>query len=71
MELRITKEKIGDDSFGYDCIFWSDKLGKTFGQATPAEKDSVSHRAIAMQKVKEYLDSINYLGIDDDGDDEF
>ena len=68
---RITKEKIGDDSFGYDCIFWSDKLGKTFGQATPAEKDSVSHRAIAMQKVKEYLDSINYLGIDDDGDDEF
>ena len=62
----ITKNKIGDESFGYDCIFWSDKLRKTFGQATPEEKDSVSHRAIAMEKVKEYLESINYLNIDDD-----
>jgi len=62
----ITKNKIGDESFGYDCIFWSDKLRKTFGQATPEEKDSVSHRAIAMEKIKDYLDSINYLNIDDD-----
>ena len=61
----ISKNSIGDDSFGYDCLFWSDKLRKTFGQATPEEKDSVSHRAIAIQKVKEYLDSIDYLGIAD------
>lgn len=61
----ITKSKIGDESFGYDCIFWSNKLGKTFGQATNEEKDSVSHRAQAMGKIKEYLDSINYKGIDD------
>ena len=59
----ISKTKIGDESFGYDCIFWSDKLRKTFGQATPEEKDSVSHRAIAMKKVKDYLDEIDYLGI--------
>lgn len=62
----ITKNKIGDESFGYDCIFWSDKLRKTFGQATAEEKDSVSHRAIAMQKIKDYLDSIDYLGIIDE-----
>lgn len=61
----ITKTKIGDESFGYDCIFWSNKLNKTFGQATVEEKDSVSHRAIAMGKIKDYLDSINYKGIDD------
>ena len=61
----ITKSKIGDESFGYDCIFWVDRLQKTFGQATPEEKDSVSHRAIAMKKLKEYLDSINYRGTDD------
>lgn len=61
----ITKTKIGNESFGYDCIFWSNKLNKTFGQATDAEKDSVSHRAIAMGKLKEYLDSINYRGLDD------
>lgn len=61
----ITRTKIGDESFGYDCVFWSTPLKKTFGQATEAEKDSVSHRAIAMQPIKEYLDSINYRGIDD------
>ena len=60
----ITKTKIGDESFGYDCIFWSNPLKKTFGQATTAEKDSVSHRAIAMKPIKEYLDSINYRGVD-------
>ena len=62
----ITKEKIGDDSFGYDCIFWSDKLRKTFGQAKPEEKDSVSHRAIAMQKIKDYIDSTDYMNYDDE-----
>lgn len=61
----ITRTKIGDDSFGYDCVFWSTPLKKTFGQATEEEKDSVSHRAIAMKPIKEYLDSINYRGIDD------
>jgi len=65
----ISKTKIGDESFGYDCLFWSDKLRKTFGQATPEEKDSVSHRAIAMQKIKDYLDEIDYLGIVDEEED--
>lgn len=62
----ITKQKIGDESFGYDCLFWSNKLGKTFGQANEEEKDSVSHRAIAIGKIKDYLDSINYIGADDE-----
>lgn len=62
----ITKQKIGDESFGYDCLFWSNKLGKTFGQASEEEKDSVSHRAIAISKIRDYLDSINYIGADED-----
>ena len=62
---NITKTKIGDESFGYDCIFWSTPLNKTFGQAKTEEKDAVSHRAIAMRPIKEYLDSINYRGIDE------
>ena len=62
----ITKTEIGDTSFGYDCIFWSETLRKTFGQATSREKDSVSHRAKAMQKIREYIDSVNYLGVDKD-----
>lgn len=62
----ITRTKIGDESFGYDCIFWSDKLRKTFGQATIEEKQKVSHRAIAINKIKDYLDEINYAGRDED-----
>lgn len=66
----ITKTKIGDESFGYDCIFWSNKLQKTFGQATNEEKDSVSHRGEAMRKIKAYLDSINYITSDQENNEE-
>lgn len=60
----ITKSEIGDTSFGYDCIFWANALKKTFGQASEKEKNSCSHRAIAMGRIREYLDSINYIEAD-------
>lgn len=60
----ITKSEIGDDSFGYDCIFWANALKKTFGQASDKEKNSCSHRAVAMGRIREYLDSINYREVD-------
>lgn len=41
--------------FGYDPIFYSYELKKTFGRATPEEKDQISHRGKALQKVYEYL----------------
>lgn len=56
----ITEEKIGDESFGYDCLFLSNDLNKTFGEATAEEKNSVSHRYYALIEVKHYLDSIGY-----------
>lgn len=40
--------------FGYDPIFFSDDLNKTFGQATAEEKDSVSHRGRALMSFMEY-----------------
>jgi len=52
---QITKEEIGDTSFGYDCIFLSDDLHKTFGQSTEQEKDSVSHRGRAVIELKKFL----------------
>lgn len=57
---NITHKKIGDDTFGYDPLFMSDNLGKTFGEATEEEKNSVSHRNNALEKVKDYLKKINY-----------
>ena len=53
---EITTEKIGDESFCYDCLFKSSDLGKTFGESTEEEKDSVSHRGRAVEKLKEFLD---------------
>lgn len=50
---QITTEEIGDNSFGYDCLFYSDELNKTFGEATNEEKNKISHRGRAIEKLKE------------------
>lgn len=49
---NILTEEIGAGGFGYDCIFESEDLGKSFGLATPDEKNSVSHRSRALQRLK-------------------
>jgi len=48
----ITEEEIGDTSFGYDCLFRSNELNKTFGEASSEEKNSVSHRGRAIESLK-------------------
>jgi len=44
---RILEAPAGTSGFGYDPLFRSDDLGKSFGEATDEEKDAVSHRARA------------------------
>lgn len=44
----ILAEPLGSGGFGYDPWFLSDELGKTFAEATPEEKDAVSHRGKAL-----------------------
>lgn len=51
----IAKTEDGDGGFGYDPIFVSDDLGKTFGRATESEKNAVSHRARALKELKNKL----------------
>ena len=46
---RILEAPVGTGGFGYDPLFWSDELGKSFGEATPEEKDAVSHRGRALR----------------------
>ena len=46
---RIVGELRGDGGFGYDPLFFSADLHKTFGQATREEKSAVSHRGRAMR----------------------
>lgn len=52
---HITFEEIGNNGFGYDSLFYSDELGKTFAEATEEEKNKVSHRSRAIKKLCEEL----------------
>jgi XTP/dITP diphosphohydrolase len=53
---RILDRAEGDGGFGYDPYFFSDDLQKSFGQATPEEKDRVSHRGRALRALAEALE---------------
>jgi XTP/dITP diphosphohydrolase len=48
---RILDAPRGAGGFGYDPLFLSDDLGRTFGEATPEEKHRVSHRGRAFQSL--------------------
>jgi XTP/dITP diphosphohydrolase len=47
----ILEQPRGSGGFGYDPLFLSDELGKTFGEASPEEKDRTSHRARALEQL--------------------
>ncbi len=51
----IIDHELGDTSFGYDAIFLSRDLGKTFGEALEFEKNQVSHRGRALEQIKELI----------------
>lgn len=52
---RILYEEIGTSGFGYDSLFFSDDLRKSFGLASEEEKNTVSHRFRALQDLKSKL----------------
>ena len=54
---RILTREEGENGFGYDCLFYSDDLCKSFGVASAEEKNAVSHRFRALTAVKEKLKS--------------
>jgi XTP/dITP diphosphohydrolase len=49
IEGVIGQAPSGEGGFGYDPLFFVPERGKTFAQMTTAEKNSISHRARAMQ----------------------
>jgi XTP/dITP diphosphohydrolase len=56
---RIATEKRGEKGFGYDPVFIPNGYEKTFAEMTASEKNKISHRAIAVQKLAKFLSSIN------------
>lgn len=55
----ITPQKRGQGGFGYDPIFFYPPLDKTFAELSPDEKNAVSHRGRAMDKLCAFL--LDYL----------
>lgn len=51
----ILDEMRGDNGFGYDPVFWLPHLQKTFAQLSIEEKNRVSHRFKALEKMKKHL----------------
>lgn len=52
---HILEEERGNGGFGYDCLFFSDDLKKSFGEATEEEKNCVSHRFRALEELRKLL----------------
>lgn len=52
---RIARERAGDNGFGYDPVFYYPPLNRCFAQLSSREKNQVSHRARAMQQLRDYL----------------
>ncbi len=55
VEGRIVTELRGTDGFGYDPVFEPEETGLTFAEMGPEEKNHISHRGRATQKLAEYL----------------
>ncbi len=58
VEGSITLGEKGEGGFGYDPVFYLPEVGKTLAQLTFEEKNKVSHRARALEKIREILKKI-------------
>lgn len=53
----ITEEKRGTDGFGYDPVFQPEGYDITFAEMFADEKNKISHRGRAVEKLAEFLNS--------------
>ena len=52
---EILREERGSNGFGYDSLFFSPEKNCTFAELDTVEKKKISHRAIALQQLKQQL----------------
>lgn len=59
---RIINERRGNEGFGYDPVFMPDGETRTFAEMTLKEKNLLSHRARAFEKLKLFLSHYSQSG---------
>jgi XTP/dITP diphosphohydrolase len=57
-EGHIGRQEMGKDGFGYDPLFIPDGYTQTFAELGEEIKNQISHRARALQKINDILQSI-------------
>lgn len=55
---KIIDEKVGEGGFGYDPIFVPEGYNITFAEMAPEQKNQISHRGIAVQKLVTFLNQL-------------
>lgn len=55
----ITPDKRGDSGFGYDPVFLPDNFMETFAELGDDIKNKISHRALAVHKLAEFLSTLS------------
>lgn len=56
---KIGYEPRGEKGFGYDPVFLPEGSDRTFAEMTASEKDALSHRGKAIEKLAEFLHSFS------------
>jgi len=54
----ILPEKRGTNGFGFDPIFYVPHLGKTTAELSHQDKNAISHRGLAVQKLRRFLQEL-------------
>lgn len=54
---EILEEKRGSQGFGYDPVFLPEGYEQTFAEMNMQDKNAISHRAIAVKKLADFLEA--------------
>ena len=61
---EITHERKGEGGFGYDAVFLPEGYTDTFAQMSADQKNSISHRGRALQKLTAFLKEVEIKKIE-------
>jgi XTP/dITP diphosphohydrolase len=62
LDGSIARQEMGTGGFGYDPIFLPNELSRTFAQLSATQKNSISHRGIAVARLRAFLEAYPLAG---------